>query len=167
MTGKPIEAASTNSSINDDAEASSARVRKTRSGSDNRRRQDGVFVRLSEDEFAILTPAAAAEGFSVAGYLRAGRLGNDAGGPRNFRRTLPKIDAAALARNNAELNRIGSNLNQTTRALNELALSAMNNSDGQLLRVIGELFELNQAIYRELTATLTANRRAFEDDFEG
>ena len=137
-----------------------------RSGSARRQRQDGVFVRLLPDESARLTEEAAAAELSVAGYLRSGRLGMDAAGPP-ARRRRPAIDERLLARSNAELNHIGSNLNQTTRALNEIALVVSDSGNERLVRLVSEILEMNRTAYRELERTLAANRRALGYDREG
>ena len=111
---------------------------------------------------AVGPPADA--GVSVATWLRAGRIGTDAAPPPARRRpNLPAIEAQALARNNAELNMIGSNLNQAARALNEIALDA---GDGRLSQV-AHLTEPIHAVLEALQLTLAANRRALGHDREG
>jgi hypothetical protein len=142
----------------------SERTKKVRSGSGRRQRKAGVFVRLLPDELARLTAEAGDAGISIAAYLRSGRIGTDAA-PRPARRRpqLPLIDAQALARNNAELNMIGSNLNQAARALNEIALE---DGTGQLAQV-AHLTEPIHAVLEALRLTLAANRRAVGHDREG
>jgi hypothetical protein len=140
------------------------RTKKVRSGSGRRQRKTGVFVRLLPDEFSRLNAEAADAGLSVASYLRAGRIGTDAAPPPARRRpNLPAIEAQALARNNAELNMIGSNLNQAARALNEIALE---DGNGQLAQV-AHLTEPIHAVLEDLRQTLAANRRALGHDREG
>jgi hypothetical protein len=148
------------------APADENRPGRKRSGSARRQRQDGVFVRLLPDELARLTDAADTAEMSVAGYLRSGRLGTGAAG-RPARRRRPALDERLLARSNAELNHIGSNLNQTTRALNEIALTGMHSGNERLVRLVSEILEMNRRAYRELMETLAANRRALGYDREG
>jgi hypothetical protein len=140
------------------------RMKKVRSGSARRQREMGVFVRLLPDEFSRLSAEAADAGVSVASYLRAGRIATDADAPPVRRRpNLPAIELQALARNNAELNMIGNNLNQAARALNEIALE---DGNGQLAQV-AHLVEPIRAVLTELRLVLAANRRALGHDREG
>jgi hypothetical protein len=140
--------------------------RRKRSGSTKRQRVGGVFVRLSYDELARLIMDAETAELSVPAYLRTGRLGAEPPS-RRTRRSRAPIDERLLARNNAALNQIGNNLNQTTRALNELVLIADAMGDGRLARLLGYAIERNREIHRDLKATLAANRRVFGDDSEG
>lgn len=141
-----------------------ARTKKVRSGSARRQRAIGIFVRLLPDEFSRLSAEASDAGVSVATWLRAGRIGEDAiPSPTRRRPNLPVIEAQALARNNAELNKIGSNLNQAARALNEIALDT---GDGRLTQ-LAYLTEPILAVLEELKLTLAANRRALGHDREG
>jgi hypothetical protein len=72
-----------------------------------------------------------------------------------------------LAQNNAALNHIGNNINQTTRALNELLLSGIQSGDDRLVRLIEEWLAINRAAYRDLAVAADANRRACGYDREG
>jgi hypothetical protein len=72
-----------------------------------------------------------------------------------------------LARNNAELNHIGSNLNQTTRALNELVLIAREIGNDPLARANLDAVERTRAIIADLAVTFAANRYAAGYDREG
>jgi hypothetical protein len=85
-----------------------------RSGSETRQRGPAVPVRFLPEERAAVDERASAVGLSLASFLRACALGTP--GPRAKRR--PPVDIAALARATAELNRVGSNLNQIARTLN-------------------------------------------------
>jgi len=86
-----------------------------RSGSETRQRANGaVLVRLLPDERARIEAKARAAGLSLAAYLRACALGD--AGPR-ARRSAP-VNAELLARATAQLNKVGSNLNQIAHALN-------------------------------------------------
>lgn len=85
-----------------------------RSGSERRQRGKPVSVRLLPDEKAALKEKASAAGLSVASFLRASGLGTP--GPRAKR--APTINAEALARATAALNKIGSNINQIAHYMN-------------------------------------------------
>lgn len=85
-----------------------------RSGSENRQRNAPVSVRCLPDERAELEEKAREAGLALAGYLRACGLGTP--GPRA--RRSPPVNAEALARATAALNKAGSNLNQIAHVLN-------------------------------------------------
>jgi hypothetical protein len=72
-----------------------------------------------------------------------------------------------LAHNTAALNRLGSNVNQTTRALNEFLLIARETGADRLARVIIDAIEQNRALAADLALTLAANRYAAGYDREG
>lgn len=79
-----------------------------------RQREHVVGVRLDEGERDKLVALAAAKKLSIGAFLRLCSL--ETAGPR-ARRSVP-VDRELLARANADLNRIGNNLNQIARALN-------------------------------------------------
>jgi hypothetical protein len=86
-----------------------------RSGSEKRQRAKGaVLVRLLPDERAIAEEKAREVGLSLASFFRAAGLGTT--GPRAQR--SPTINAEALGRATAALNKVGSNLNQIAHRLN-------------------------------------------------
>ena len=85
-----------------------------RSGSERRQRGKPVSVRLLPDERTALKERASEAGLSVASYLRASGLGSP--GPRA--RRAPTVNAEALARATAALNKVGSNINQIAHVLN-------------------------------------------------
>jgi hypothetical protein len=86
-----------------------------RSGSNKRQRNKGaVLVRLLPDERAAVEEKAREVGLSLASFLRACGLGTP--GPR-AKRSAP-VNAEALARATAALNKVGSNLNQIAHGLN-------------------------------------------------
>jgi hypothetical protein len=73
-----------------------------------------------------------------------------------------------LARNMAELNRIGGNINQGIRALNEIALAAPAAAErDRLAYELETLRKLFGAVFDELTPTLAANREALGYDRQG
>ena len=84
-----------------------------------------------------------------------------------MRRRLPVIEATLLAQAVAELNRIGNNLNQTARALNELRLIGIESGNDRLARVIDDMREVNQDALRDLKVTMRATREAAGYDREG
>jgi hypothetical protein len=143
--------------------------RKTRRGSEKRKRSAGILVKLTPADHQRLKAEAAAAGMSAAGYLASGRLGDEiADRPRlRVRSRLPKLDTELLARNNAELNHIGSNENQRTRVLNELRMYAREIGADRLERIIADDLEQTRAIANDIRRTLAANRCAFGYDSEG
>jgi hypothetical protein len=142
---------------------------KTRRGSENRQRSEAFLVRVHPDDAERLKAEAAAAGMTVAGYLASGRLGEEtADRPRvHVRSRLPQLDTELLARNNAELNHIGSNENQRARALNELRIYAREIGADRLERIITEEIERTREIIDDIRRTLAANRRAFGYDSQG
>ncbi len=88
---------------------------KPRSGSETRQRAHVVRMRLDDDEAAKLDELASASGLSVGAYLRAAALKNP--GVRSRRRT--PVDRDLLGRANADLNRVGNNINQIAAALHQ------------------------------------------------
>jgi hypothetical protein len=106
-----------------------------------RQRQHVEQFRTDDAEHVQLVVKARAAGLSVGAYVRACALGD--AGPRARRRAT--VDRELLAINNAALNRVGNNLNQIAKALNQ----------GDDI----DPFELRTTI-TELLAVLTANRRA-------
>jgi hypothetical protein len=85
-----------------------------RSGSEKRQRPDIIPVRCSPEERVTLKANAAAAGLSAGSYLRLTGLGNV--GVRAKR--APTVNAEAMARATAALNKVGSNLNQIAHVLN-------------------------------------------------
>ena len=86
-----------------------------RSGSEKRQRGKGaVLVRLLPDERTAVEEKARDAGLSLAGFLRACGLGTP--GPRAKR--SPPVNAEALGRATAALNRVGNNINQIAHVLN-------------------------------------------------
>ena len=85
-----------------------------RSGSERRQRGVPVSVRFLPDERATVEDRARDVGLSLASFLRACGLGTP--GPRA--RRSPPVNAEALGRATAALNKVGSNLNQVAYRLN-------------------------------------------------
>jgi hypothetical protein len=84
------------------------------SGSERRQRVHKVDTRWDGLEHASLAAAAQAVELTKGGYIRALVLGCP--GPRSQR--APSVNAQALAKATAALNKVGSNLNQISRVLN-------------------------------------------------
>jgi hypothetical protein len=81
---------------------------------ENRQRNNKTDTRWDDDEFAALTDKAHETGLSRGAYIRAAVLGTP--GPRA--RRSPPVNAEALGRATAALNKVGSNLNQIAHGLN-------------------------------------------------
>jgi hypothetical protein len=94
-------------------DASLGRVAR-RSGSQKRVRVRKIPVACDAAEFELIDERARAAGLSRASYLRACATG--APGPRAQRRA--PVDAEALGRATAALNRVGNNVNQIAHVLN-------------------------------------------------
>ncbi len=86
----------------------------TRSGSQKRVRQLKIPVACDESEFLMIDDRARAVGLTRPSFLRACALG--APGPRA--RRSPPVNAEALGKATAALNKTGSNLNQISHILN-------------------------------------------------
>jgi uncharacterized protein (DUF1778 family) len=85
------------------------------SGSDKRQRAKTVTVRLSKDERDVLDALASRSGLAAGAFMRAAAFGD--AGPRAQRR--PPVDHRALRQLLGECGRVGNNLNQIARRLNE------------------------------------------------
>jgi hypothetical protein len=81
---------------------------------ENRQRNNKTDTRWDDDEYAALTGKAQETGLSRNAYIRAAVLGTP--GPRA--RRSPPVNAEALARATAALNKVGGNLNQIARVHN-------------------------------------------------
>jgi hypothetical protein len=87
---------------------------KAHHGSQRRRRQKGVRAAVTPDEYAAIEDRARKAGLSTAAYLRACALGDK--GPRAQRR--PPVELQQFGKAIAELNKIGSNVNQIAHGVN-------------------------------------------------
>jgi hypothetical protein len=85
-----------------------------RSGSQKRVRSRKIPVACDDDEFLAIDDRARSAGLSRPSYLRACGVGTP--GPRA--RRSPTVNAEALGRATAALNKVGSNLNQIAHRLN-------------------------------------------------
>ena len=95
---------------NDNTQAPPAK----RSGSQKRVRSRKIPVACDDEEFLQIDDRAREVGLSRPSFLRACGLGTP--GPRA--RRSPTVNAEALARATAALNKVGSNLNQIAHVLN-------------------------------------------------
>lgn len=84
------------------------------SGTDKRQRGVTVTVRLTADERARLEELSSRSGLAAGAFMRAATFGNP--GPRAQRR--PPADHVALRQLLGELGRVGNNINQIARAMN-------------------------------------------------
>lgn len=82
--------------------------------SDKRKRNRKTDTRWNDDEYIALIDRARDTGLSLNAYIRAAVLGTP--GPRA--RRSPPVNAEALGRATAALNKVGSNLNQIAHGLN-------------------------------------------------
>lgn len=129
-----------------------------RSGSNRRQRQHVEQFRTDDAEHAELQRRAWDSGrLSVSAFCRKRTLGDP--GVRHARGPAPP-DVQLLSRNFGELNRVGNNLNQTTRALNELVLIAREIGADRLVRIAREAIERSETAIDELRAVMAENRHA-------
>jgi hypothetical protein len=84
------------------------------SESEQRKRHRRLPTRWTDEEFAELTRRADALGLSRNAYIRLKAIGD--AGPRSQK--VPRAGTKDLAKLLAEVNKIGSNINQIARALN-------------------------------------------------
>jgi hypothetical protein len=115
------------------------RTKKVTTGSENRQRQHVRRFRTDDAEDAALDDRLQASGFKSLGeYVM--NLAEIAGGKesRPRRRGRAAVDVAALMDVRVDLNRIGNNINQIARTLNELLLIAHERSNAALESMVLE-----------------------------
>lgn len=88
-----------------------------KSGSESRQRKTFLHMRATPEEKAEIEARAEKAGLSVSGYLRALAFGAATPQPRAARR--PPVEKETLLRLLAELGKVGSNINQIARRLNQ------------------------------------------------
>jgi hypothetical protein len=114
----PVPPQAANETLPVSAASSSAAIApplpRNRSGSNRRQRGAPVSIRLLPEERAEIETRAREAGLSIGSYLRACALGS----PGLRAKRSPPVNAEALARAVAELNKVGSNLNQIAKVLN-------------------------------------------------
>lgn len=143
------------------------RTKKVTSGSENRQRSRAIRVRVFPADEQRLKIEAAAAGMSVAGYLASGRLGDEAPVPPRLSRRPMTVDAPALMQALVDLNRVGNNQNQMTRALNELVLIAREQSSRRLENLAEELADAIRGLPEAFAAPVAAILAALNRDSEG
>jgi hypothetical protein len=111
-------------------------------GSERRKRNDHITVRLTAEERAIIETGANAADLTPSSYARHKLLG----GPQP--RSVPKrvLDRMVLSRLLGQLGKIGSNLNQIARASN----SGITVYEAEVLGALDELDTARTALLREL-----------------
>lgn len=97
-----------------EAEPTKPLSHKPRRGSETRRRQRRISIRVTDDEYKQVEDAAVAKGLTVVSYARE----HVVSAPQTRSRRRPHVDVAAFAKTYGELNRIGGNINQIARAVN-------------------------------------------------
>lgn len=118
------------------------------SGSEKRQRRHVVQFRTDDAELAELQRRAWDSGrLSVGAFCRKRALGDP--GVRHARGPAPP-DVRLLAQPLFELNRVGNNLNQTARALNELRLIADGIAADRLMRRVEAAIERNEVAIAEV-----------------
>jgi hypothetical protein len=131
----------------------------------NRQRRHIEHFRTDDAEHIELASRAQAAGLSVNAYSRMQTLG--AAGPR-ARRSPPTERSRLNAQHMASLNRVGNNVNQGVRALNQIALTASEGvSRDRLADEIAQTRGLLEEALAALLETLAANRAALGYDREG
>lgn len=121
-----------------------------KSGSNKRKRQHQLLIRLNDEEHALLEHDAARVGTTMASYARQVLV--DAPIPKQAKR--PAIETELLRKTLAELNKIGSNINQLARSHNqglspyheivEAELDVLNDAILQVLTALGKTADNNQ-----------------------
>lgn len=128
------------------------------SGSDKRQRGETVTVRLSKDERDALDALASRSGLAAGAFMRAAAFGD--AGPRAQRR--PPVDHRALRQLLGECGRVGNNLNQIARRLNEGGGANI----PELKAALAAYLDIRAAILRALTMDTIgdASREVADDD---
>lgn len=119
-------------------------MEKNRSGSNKRKRQNQLLIRLTDDERVQLDQDADRVGATTASYARQVLV--DAPIPKQSKR--PAVEIELLRKTLAELNKIGSNINQLARSHNqglipyqhsvEAELEILNDAIAQVLVALGK-----------------------------
>jgi hypothetical protein len=123
-----------------------------------RRRARHVFVRLDDAEFTELESRARETGLSAGAFCRSKTIGDP--GPRS-RRAPPTEQDRLTADHAAAVKRVGVNINQGIRALNEIALKAPEaRSRDRLADELMMTREILRAMQRAVDQALAADRAA-------
>jgi len=144
------------------------RTKKVTSGSENRQRKAGVFVRLHPADEARLKIEADAAGISLAGYLASGRLGEETAHRPRMKRRRATADVAAYLDGLVDFRRGNSLLNQGIHALKRMALVAeAEGCGGRMVEEIAALRGEIEQIKQRFAAPVAAIQAALSDDREG
>lgn len=144
------------------------RRKKVTSGSETRRRPNLERFRTDNAEHEALHARLRASGKSLGAYVMdLAAIDSGEGSRQRLSRGSASIDSIALTKALVELNRVGNNINQIARALNELALIAHEQSSRRLESQIGELAEAICAVPDTLAGPLAAIHAAMSYDREG
>ncbi len=111
-------------------------------GSEKRLRSAHLTIRLTADERATIDGAADRAGLTAGSYARQALLG--APQPRQIRR--PPVERKELARLLGEIGKVGSNLNQLTKAFHSGTLIY----EGELDAALAGVMEVRAAILTAL-----------------
>jgi hypothetical protein len=144
------------------------RKKKVISGSETRRRQHLERFRTDDVEHEALHARRRASGKSLGAFVMdLAAIDGDSGSRARLSRGSASIDSIALTKALVELNRVGNNINQIARALNELALIAHEQSSRRLESQINDLTEAIYAMPDTLAIPLAAIHAAMNHDREG
>lgn len=117
------------------------------SGSETRRRNTSIMVRVTPQERDAIDDLAMRKGLTLAAFLRATALGDP--GPRA--KTRIPVDEALLRQLLGQIGKVGGNLNQIAKRLNIGGAA----SASEVRAALAEYHELRQAV---LTALRTPTR---------
>ena len=143
-------------------------ARRSRSGSQKRRRGNLEWFRTDDAEHAALHEEVRASGLSLGGYVMKLAAIDGGKGARARRRPHVSIDAAALLRAQVAFSRAGNNLNQIAAAANRLVLEAAEFTPHTVAAELRELHRAVDAVRSEFSAPLAAILEAIQaHDREG
>jgi hypothetical protein len=120
------------------------------SGTDKRQRDKTVTVRLTKDEHDALESLSSRSGLALGAFMRAAAFGNS--GPRAQRR--PPADHQALRQILGHCGRIGNNLNQIAKHLNEGGQASLE----ELREALKAYLHIRTAILAALTMKTEVSR---------
>jgi len=130
--------------MSDRASPTTDPTKRRTSGSQKRQRGKRVILFTDEAERAEIEARAERSGLSVSGFLRASVFGKDARQPSAAKR--PPVEKETLLRLLAELGKVGSNINQIARRVNQ-----DKGFDAPIFATLyAELKAVNQAILQAL-----------------
>jgi len=143
------------------------RRKKATSGSDRRKRRNVERFRTDDAEHEALHEQVQASGLSLGEYVM--QLAKIAGGKssRRRRRGRATLDEVALTQAIVAFNRAGNNQNQIARALNELLLTAQEQSNARLENLVLELAEAIRTMPALFAEPVAAIMAALTHDREG